>query len=90
MQQSKRLEVVDCYGNAPPLVRRRALLAILSALYIRQGTVANAALAGLGDLLRASRFFATDLQRLPPPGMHPVSSLLCSKPRTFDSVDAHF
>jgi hypothetical protein len=68
MQQSRRVEVVDCHGNAPPMSRRRALLAILSALYIRQGTVANAALAGLGDLLRDSRFFAMDLQRLPAPG----------------------
>jgi hypothetical protein len=68
MQQSKRLEVVDCHGNVPPLARRKALLAILSALYIRQGTAANAALAGLGDLLRDSRFFAMDLQRLPAQG----------------------
>lgn len=68
MQLNKRQEVVDSYGTVPPLVRRKALLAILSALYIRQGTVANAALAGLSDLLRDSKFFAMDLVRLPSPG----------------------
>lgn len=73
MQQSKRIEVVDSHGNVPPLSRRKALLAILSALYIRQGTVANAALAGLCDLIRDSRFFAMDVERLPAPG----AKLLC-------------
>lgn len=68
MQMSKRLEVVDSYGSVPPLVRRKALLAILAALYIRQGSVANSALAGLSDLLRDSKFFAMDLMRLPAPG----------------------
>ena len=74
MQQNRRVEVVDSTGLVPPLVRRKALLAILSALYIRQGTAANAALAGLSDLLRDSKFFALDLQRLPAPGK-PLSSL---------------
>eukprot|EP01032_Pedospumella_encystans_P009092 gene9092-10735_t len=68
MQQNKRLEVVDSYGTCPPLVRRKALLAILAALYIRQGTVSSAALAGLSDLLKDSNFFAMDLHRLPAPG----------------------
>ena len=74
MQQNRRVEVVDSTGLVPPLVRRKALLAILSPLYIRQGTAANAALAGLSDLLRDSKFFALDLQRLPAPG-NPLSSL---------------
>ena len=76
MQQNKRLEVVDSYGNVPPIARRKALLAILAALYIRQGSVANAALAGLGDLLRDSHFFDMDVRRLPTPGKSNFYSVL--------------
>jgi hypothetical protein len=66
--QNKRLEVVDSYGVVPPLACRKALLAILAALYIRQGGAANLALAGLCDLIQDSNFFVRDLARLPPQG----------------------
>lgn len=45
--ESKRgIEVVDSNGNLSPEKSRFALLAILSAVYIRQGTVAQTAITG--------------------------------------------
>lgn len=57
---------VDCNGQPVPEAKRRALHAMLSALYLRQTGVADCMTMGLTELLRDTDFFRLDLTNTQP------------------------
>eukprot|EP01038_Epipyxis_sp_PR26KG_P012843 gene12843-17217_t len=57
--------VVDCDGNIAPTKSRKALRALLSALYCRRGNIAESALAALSKLLKETDFYQHDLKGMP-------------------------
>eukprot|EP00981_Chlorochromonas_danica_P004234 scaffold857_cov152-Ochromonas_danica.AAC.17 len=61
-------EVVDASGKLAPLKSRKMLLAILAAVYVRQGIVSELAVAALSKLLKDTDFYENDLSGLPIPG----------------------
>lgn len=56
--------VVDASGQMVSAICRRTLLALLSALYLRQANVADTVLKGLTMLLKDTDFFEGDLTQL--------------------------
>lgn len=62
----KLSEVTDGYGRSVPASSRRALLAILSTLYTRRGTLGNKALKAISTLLERTHFFDDDFTGKPP------------------------
>lgn len=61
-------DVVDASGKLIDLKRRKALLAVLAAVYVRHGIISELAVAGLSKLLKDTDFFENDLSSLPLPG----------------------
>ena len=69
MDRDRRKQVVvDSSGAVARESHRKALLALLSCLYLRQGSVADAVLVGLTSLLKDTDFFEADLGFLHLPG----------------------
>lgn len=63
----KTQEVVDANGEKVPRKQKKALLAILSALYTRHGSLWDIALSGLVKLFKDTDFYEKDLMHLPLP-----------------------
>jgi hypothetical protein len=63
----KSQEVVDANGDKIALYYRKALLAILSVVYIRHGSLWDIAISGLMKLFKDTDFFEKDLAALPLP-----------------------
>ena len=60
--------VVDPQGKVLPLVVRKTMHAILSALYVRQSNLSQMVLVEITALLKDTDFFEDDLKALPLPG----------------------
>lgn len=63
----KTQEVVDANGERIPIELRKALLAILSAVYVRHGSIWDVAMSGLVKLFKDTNFFEKDMAALPLP-----------------------
>jgi hypothetical protein len=63
----KGQEVVDSNGDKVPLRLRKALLAILSTIYVRQGSLWEIAIQGLVKIFKDTDFFTKDMENLPLP-----------------------
>lgn len=57
--------VVDSNGNLAVEVRRKTLIAILAAVYVRRGEIANAAINCLLRLIKDTDFFTEDFACIP-------------------------
>jgi hypothetical protein len=63
----KGQEVVDSSGEKVPLRLRKALLAIISTIYVRQGSLWEIAIQGLVKIFKDTDFFTKDMENLPLP-----------------------
>ena len=83
---------MDAQGRVLPIDHRLHAHALLVALYVRQGSLAQHILAGLTSLLKETAFFEGDLHALPPaaaqlPGASTITLLDLTIEAVCDRVD---